>query len=1131
MKLSKKTLPLLIVCFITSSITLAQHPKQHGTGDGYRLVNWNSENGLLYGRVNCILKDKNGFLWIGTVNALNRFDGSIFKNYLNPPTKNQKTIGNNILSLIEDSLYNIWVGTDKGLSRYDNKADTFKNFLPASISASSNTFIIPFWATKNEVLCLESGSIITAYNIHSLAKRIITRIPQKISNNVPAALSIFDAKANCIWILPWDSQGGLVQVSLLNGKQQRYNWMDHKNIPHGSHFAEGMCYDRGRNCIWINNEEGLIQFTLADKQFHFIDDLKNFHNRGVGISVDTRNRVWAGTWNKGIIIYDPLTRTVDQPFAADTVLQHEANDTNYRIYCDRDGITWVGYWVSAGKGINQLIPLSPVVYRYPGNTGKRGAFNSTFGSLVQKNIDGQIWLDTGGGLTIFYPNTGLFQLLQAKDLSGNTNNETISFLGVAGSAHKAWIAGDQTGELFELDGSAKQCRQIIIKDTANRRIGHIDLGPLVHINKKGTIFLGGIPGGRQYIFTLNEDSLVASQLPGVLPGKITKLATDGDHTLFLRRSEVSTNLTYTLLNGKFVRTATPLDTIGWNSIVFNNGDHSWWAGTFMQLIHYDKNFRLIRRYTREDGVPIVNVSGIQPDNEGNIWFNTERNISMLTPVTGKIITLSEKEGWQQQPYHGGPAVKDDAGDLYFFGFYGLDRIKPYNLRVDYPPSSIYLKSLEINQNAISLSTGVNERQNLSLKYFQNKISIETGIIDYYSKGTSHMRYKLEGKGINENWQFGPANYTIRFEGLQPGKYKLRMQASNAALQFNGPEKVLIINISPPWWQTWWAWVIYIILFAGSVYAFIAYRSCSLIEEKHLLEEKVMERTKQLSEVNKELNEKQEEIISQRDQLADTITDLKATQKQLIQSEKMASLGELTAGIAHEIQNPLNFVNNFSEVNTEMIDELEGELKLGNTDEALAIAADIKENEQKINYHGKRAESIVKGMLQHSKSSSGLKEPASINALADEYIRLAYHGLRAKDKTFNAEIVTRLDSKLPQVNVVAQDMGRVMLNLFNNAFYAVNQKSKTAGTGYKPEVSVTTLLENGQVIIKVKDNGNGMPQNIIDKIFQPFFTTKPTGQGTGLGLSLSYEIIKAHGGGIKVETKEGEGTIFIISLPA
>ena len=267
------------------------------------------------------------------------------------------------------------------------------------------------------------------------------------------------------------------------------------------------------------------------------------------------------------------------------------------------------------------------------------------------------------------------------------------------------------------------------------------------------------------------------------------------------------------------------------------------------------------------------------------------------------------------------------------------------------------------------------------------------------------------------------------------------------------------------------------------------------------------------------------------QVEKTLVDLKLTQAQLVQSEKMASLGELTAGIAHEIQNPLNFVNNFSEVSTELVDEMNSELATGNLELATEIAKDLKQNLEKINHHGKRAGDIVKGMLQHSRSSSGVKEPTDINALADEYLRLAYHGLRAKDKTFNAKFETDLDPSIEAVSVIPQDIGRVVLNLITNAFYAVNEKKKStaADRQFEPRVIVSTKKVGGHLVISVTDNGHGIPQKVLDKIFQPFFTTKPTGQGTGLGLSLSYDIVKAHGGELKVETKEGEGSKFSIQL--
>jgi signal transduction histidine kinase len=375
------------------------------------------------------------------------------------------------------------------------------------------------------------------------------------------------------------------------------------------------------------------------------------------------------------------------------------------------------------------------------------------------------------------------------------------------------------------------------------------------------------------------------------------------------------------------------------------------------------------------------------------------------------------------------------------------------------------------------------------------------------------------EGSDKEWSTLSNKSSVSFGNLFEGKYTYRLKAQNIDGIWS-KQLSYSFTVSPPLWRTWWAYFIYSLLFIVIVFIVHRYQKQRLI--------RIERRKAQIRE------------LAQAKEIEKAYTELKATQAQLIQSEKMASLGELTAGIAHEIQNPLNFVNNFSEVSKELLDEMKTELDNGNTEDAKEIANDVIQNLEKINQHGKRADAIVKGMLQHSSSSSGIKEPTNINALSNEYLRIAYYGYQAKNKSFKATLKTDFDESIGKIDIIPQDIGRVILNLIMNAFYAVDEKKKSQTLegfeNYEPAVSVSTHHSlssgegRGEVLISIKDNGPGIPQKAIDKIFQPFFTTKPTGQGTGLGLSLAYDIIKAHGGELKVETQEEIGSEFIIRIP-
>ncbi len=1136
-------------CFMVYSLKAQEH---------YRSEQWGLKDGLSQACVFHMLQDTNGFLWMGTQGGLSRFDGSTFKNFYHDPKKsgtiNAKYTAN---GLVEDSLHNIWIGTNNGLFRYDIKAVTFTHFEQGA----------PLVATKDVILCLGSPDSIISYNTHSFAKKNVAVLTpaDSVGNDLNVFSSYYDQRTNSLWMLrsfrvknTWFGSG-LLEISLTTGKKKHYNWNCYKNISGHDHSAEAMCYDKKRNCLWINSGEGLMQFTLDNHQFQYIGAFNNFfkpkdYYRWVGICMDLQNRVWLATLPKGIAIYDPSDHSVELPFAENAEVQNEISENNAILYCDRNGSIWSGFWL--GKGIYQILPFSPTFIHYSTDTS---IFNIGTIYNFQNVGQGKIWIGSlDRSHRIFDTHTGTYQKISELDLPPDLRNTQIIPLMIDTISQNAFLFNFTKG-LQVLNLNSKKSQLILFKNAKNQEVmvSPIRLG---YTSFKNGFLVSGIQDNIQSVFFVNGASMMAHEMFSfpIQQDNGFKLKMADDQSVFLNRRTRSgvQNLIFTNHNNKWVQTAHPLDSIAWNHIIYNIKEKDYWVAAENELIHYSKDFRKMHEYNPSNGLPEWDIYSLLTDTRGNIWFNTDRSIHQLNIETGAISTLSEKDGFISENFTPGVQLYLGLdGDLYLGGGdegEGFVKISPE--KYTKTSSSIYIKSFEINQKPYTTSIGANNLQELFLTYDQNKIGIETGIIDYYSKGRGQIRYMLEG--INEIWQYGPANYTIRFDGLQPGDYPIKMQSSNAANEFNGPVKSLLIHINVPWWRTWWAYVLYSLTFIGALQIFSKWRERHLRSEKEQLEIKVNERT-----------------IS----LKATLLNLQSTQAQLIQSEKMASLGELTAGIAHEIQNPLNFVNNFSEINNEMLEEMKQELAIGNKQLAMGnkqlarsnwqraseLANDIESNSEKINHHGKRAESIVKGMLEHSRKSSGLKEPTDINKLCNEFVRLSYQGLRAKDKASNCEYKLDLDPDLPVLHVNPQDIGRVILNLINNAFYAVNEKSKQGIANYKPTVEVTTKKEGDKVLVRVKDNGNGISQKIVDKIFQPFFTTKPSGQGTGLGLSLAYDIVKAHGGSIsvisnyrepgtievktqygppgidlKVETstsgklaKECDGAEFIIELPA
>ena len=467
-----------------------------------------------------------------------------------------------------------------------------------------------------------------------------------------------------------------------------------------------------------------------------------------------------------------------------------------------------------------------------------------------------------------------------------------------------------------------------------------------------------------------------------------------------------------------------------------------------------------------------------------------------------------------------------------FSLYGLGVILE---KLHRPDSALYYYKRAVpafkgspiyrNANLVDAYTGIagiykSEDEPDSALYYASiayKISKEANQFNSTYKAAGMLASLLDGKNDKESLYYYKIASAAKDSIITSDKTRQMLILSEKEQQ---RKQELLDSMQNRRNLTYWAFGILIMSFT----LILSYRRY----KERLVKGKEIERNRLIEKQKAELEIEVEERTAE---LKQSLKNLKSTQSQLIQSEKMASLGELTAGIAHEIQNPLNFVNNFSEVNYELMLEMKDEINKGNMEDVNAITVSIIENEKKILHHGRRADAIVKGMLQHSKASTGRKDPTDINALVDEYLRLSYQGLRAKDKSFNAALIQDFDPTIGKINIIPQDIGRVLLNLFSNAFYAVAEKKKQQPESYEPCISVSTKRTGDKIEIRVKDNGNGILQKVKDKIFQPFFTTKPTGQGTGLGLSLSYDTIKAHGGELKEESKEGNGAEFVIQIPA
>lgn len=1091
-----------------------------------------------------------------------------------------------VLGLTEDSKGGLWFGSNiYGLMQRSNGENAFKP-IPADqfggIDFTSEKHrITAVYADIDDVIWITTRNGVFKFFPEKGALTMIKEYNEAQLNNWNNWNRILPDQQGNIWIA--NNYRGILKFE---GNSDRYEEISvagklkMKGLGWNITFTY-FIIDRSGIFWFGSREQGLMKYDPVNKPFSFYE-----HNQsnplslspngvyGILASKQKPGIVYVGSRGGGLNIFDPAKQTFEKvTFKA----EEDMFGGSVRSVAEgADATLWLGTW---GDGLIQLDRNYQEIKRYKYIPESGTSISDNRVRVIKEDQKGRFWVGTNDGLNIFNPRTGQFQRIASKITRTYPKS-------VIDAVERLTGQGQQIGIIEEVGDFQSHTLPLEIKNRGTYFVmsvgegtneGMVDYGWLENMAKdtlwrfagfdesyyaggasKNRISIGEVflEPGTYNLRYISDDSHSFNKWNAPAPEQ-TKLygivlVKPGDETQVQSFQEsLSENNKEMMISGTNIADIEIGDKYIWvsangnglnridpatnevkyyshepgndqslsNNAIFDIHQDSRgmiWLATNEGINKLDPATDIFTRYSETDGLPTNLTEAILEGDKGEMWIATQNGLSQMVTneALGKVtfINYNSTDGLGGDAFLALTATKAADGRFYFGGDHGLTTFR--KVAANNIPPELVFSNLLISNKSVSemgeespLSATLQNTEHLILSFSQNNLSFEFVALHFANPLKNQYAHFL--KGYDEDWIYDNRNFAS-YTNLDPGEYEFIIRASNAYGIWNEAGKSIKITIMHPWWRTWWAYSIYGIILIISVFTVDRVQRQRLIhKERQIAREKEM---KQAKEIEKAYNE------------------LKATQSQLIQSEKMASLGELTAGIAHEIQNPLNFVNNFAEVNQELLSELLEEIDKENYSEVKNIAGDLVENEKKITYHGKRADSIVKGMLQHSRSSNGQKEPTDINALADEYLRLSYHGLRAKDKSFNADFKTDFKSDLPKIAVVPQDIGRVLLNLINNAFYVVDKKAKEGLNGYKPLVVVRTEKDGGKVKITVYDNGPGIPEDIKDKIFQPFFTTKPTGQGTGLGLSLSYDIVKAHGGEIKISSVNGEGSEFVIQIP-
>ena len=1075
--------------------------------NGKTFITFSSAHGLIHNYIHTVKQDRVGNLWFGTYGGVSRYDGTYFFNY----TTKDGLIDNDVREILEDKKGRIWFATINGISRFNPRTKKFNSY--DKFSGLSNTFIEGILEDRNGDLWFSGNGGVYKYDpvAEATGKLAFQDVSKALRLEGVAVNDIIEDSEGIIWIATEsfvcrydpdakeDSSEKLRQFTTIDGLVNNYVFS---------------CTQDQKGNIWFGTKAGISRYSKADHTFLNITKEQGLADNQVrNITKDKTGSLWFGTYGGGLNKYD-----------GESVLEYHGKAGSwkaiYAIVEDHQGNLWFspadGGIVKFKKG--QKPGEKSHFWTY---TTKQGLPDNTFLSIVEDQA-GNMWFGSDRGLcrydgkkfTIFTEEQGL-------------PDSNIDALTVDGKGN-LWI-GTFEGGVSKFDGNS------FTNFGTAEGLAHKTVWDIME-DKDGGIWVatrGGLThyDGKTFLNFYKEQGLADNKLSRVFQdshGNIL-IGTWGGGLSVIRKEKLQNLKLKNNSRDRLFETFSTTNSLA-NDVVYTiveDEEKNIFLGTNLGFTVIKGGIKPgseigsagIENYNENTGYPIKDLSNnfsMIKDRQGKFWLGTGDKFlrfdydsvirdSLPPPLFLQNLKINNQEvswhslAWARNEDSLPPGVEQTAfksNELLIFNKGLNEKDRDTMIRT--------FKKVEFS----GIFSFYPLPKDLVLPFSKNDIDFEFVGVETSRPFLVKYQYKLEN--FDDHWSPVSTNSFANYGNLSEGDYIFKVKARNPNGVWSEPI-TYPLEVLPPWYRSWIAYVIYVLLFLILLYFVDKYQRNRLLFK---------ERQKA---INRELIHAHE--------IEKAYSELQSTQAQLIYAEKMASLGEITAGVAHELRNPLNFVTNFSEVSRELMDEAEEELKKGHVAEADNLMLEIQKNLEMISRHGRRADAIVKGMLQHSRAGSGQKEPTDLNKLVESFLRLVCNGLSRKDQSHRVKIEKNYDRSLQKVEVIPQDLGRVVLNLLTNAFHAVQEKSRLGkDPNYQPQILVETKNMGDRAEIWIKDNGTGIPQHILNKIFQPFFTTRTAGEGTGLGLSISFDVVKVHGGEIKVDTEEGKGSIFMIVLP-